>query len=90
MIAVIVAFILLTVPHAVAYTVDIVGIWIHYYTNVGEFHDVLILLRDINYSINLFIYAAYIPTHSYVLLPEQCFLMFFSDILLAFKRKCNF
>ena len=61
MIAVIVAFILLTVPHAVAYTVDIVGIWIHYNTNVGEFHDVLIILRDINYFINLFIYAACIP-----------------------------
>ena len=62
MIAVIVAFILLTVPHAVAYTVDIVGIWINYNTNVWSFHHLLILLRDANYSINIFIYAAYIPT----------------------------
>ena len=62
MIAVIVAFILLTVPHTVANTVDIVGIWINYNTNVWSFHHLLILLRDANYSINIFIYAAYIPT----------------------------
>ena len=62
MIAVIVAFILLTVPHTVGYTVDIVRIWIRYKVNGVTFHPVLILLRDINYSINIFIYAAYIPT----------------------------
>ena len=76
MIAVNVAFIILTVPHAISHIVYLVLDWIHdgnsdtYQQINNSFVAILILtlLRDINYSINIIIYAAYIPKFRVTLL----------------------
>ena len=63
-----VAFILLTLPHVVARVISTFVNWVHLtpfpcFLPVYRFvYNALVLIRDINFSINIFIYAAYIPT----------------------------
>ena len=76
MIAVNVAFIILTVPHAISHIVYLVLDWIHdgnpdadqQINNSFVAILILTLMRDINYSINIIIYAAYIPKFRVTLL----------------------
>ena len=70
MIVVNVAFILLTIPHAVSHTVHLVFNWKHEHVSEEILVAVIVLtcVRDINFSINLFIYTAYIPRFRVTLL----------------------
>ena len=64
MIAVNVAFVLLTIPHNIAYTVFMFQLCLSKYnfTNtLATVYRVLFTWRYINFSVNIFIYAAYIP-----------------------------
>ena len=71
-----VAFIILTVPHAISHIVYLVLDWIHdgnpdadqQINNSFVAILILTLMRDINYSINIIIYAAYIPKFRVTLL----------------------
>ena len=64
MIAVNVAFVLLTMPHNIAYTVFMSQYCLFKYSITYSFfavYRVLLICRNINFSVNIFIYAAYIP-----------------------------
>ena len=64
MIAVNVAFVLLTMPHNIAYTVFKSQYCLFKYSITYSFftvYRVLLIWRNINFSVNIFIYAAYIP-----------------------------
>ena len=64
MIAVNVAFILLSLPHTIAYIALTVKKLYAHHGSFLTFHAIqrlLVILRDMNYSVNIFIYAAYIP-----------------------------
>ena len=70
MIVVNVAFILLTIPQAVSHTLHLVFNWKHEHVSKEILVAVIVLtcVRDINFSINLFIYTAYIPRFRVTLL----------------------
>ena len=64
MIVVNVAFVLLTMPHNITYTVYMSQYCLFKYNITYSFytvHQVLLTWRNINFSVNIFIYAAYIP-----------------------------
>ena len=71
MIAVIVAFVILTLPHIVANTVltlVVTNILKNYSSQLRSINAILFVIRDINYSINIFIYSAFIPRFQRTLL----------------------
>ena len=73
MIAVIVAFILLTLLHAVSYTLYKFNVCmfeanVNLFLNTLAADNVLSIWRDVNFSINIFIYTVYIPKFRVALL----------------------
>ena len=66
MIAVNVAFILLTLPHTISYSIFVYDacmfeLHVAFYFKSAAAYDILNTWRNINFSINIFIYTAYIP-----------------------------
>ena len=64
MIAVNVAFVLLTIPHIITSTVHMYQYCLFGYNIMNSYktvYRVLLTWRDINFSVNIFIYAAYVP-----------------------------
>ena len=66
MIAVNVAFVLLTLPHTISYSIFVYGacmfeLHVAFFFKSAAAYDILNTWRNINFSINIFIYTAYIP-----------------------------